>query len=396
MTFRRAPRAPSAIGEPDPRGDRAGAGPVLPRTTAQLARRGGAPAADPLTIAAAGVAGPGAPLPHGDVVQRAFGPDHDLSTVRAHVGGAAGDAADALGAHGYATGDDVAFAAPPSLFLVAHEAAHVVQQRGGVQLSSAIGAAGDRFETHADAVAEAVVAGRSAAPLLAGLGTGGAAAGSVQRKPAEAGTWADLMNNLGVKANDPRAFAAATLRERISMLERADAGLAAEMLATVSKFEVRKLLENTIVRIPRPLQFKVIEARPEVVPMLADKFVVELVTGGGRVAEVGKHLSDAQIQRLANGLDEPGKLAPLLRHADAHRLRVAFDNLFFREEARLIVDLDRWGARALAGALRGKSPERWRRLIDAAHEESGDLGVELTTTLRRLGLDAPVDAWERG
>jgi hypothetical protein len=132
--------------------------------------------------AAHGVAGAGGALPHLDVIQRAFGP-HDVSGVQAHVGGAAREASGALGAHAYATGDHVAFAETPSLFLAAHEAAHVVQQRAGVSLSSAVGRAGDAYEQHADAVAAAVVRGDSAAELLAAGPSGGAAAQrAVQRE----------------------------------------------------------------------------------------------------------------------------------------------------------------------------------------------------------------------
>ncbi len=71
-----------------------------------------------------------------------------------------------IGAEAFATGEHVAFATRPSLFVAAHEAAHVVQQRGGVQLFGGLGKAGDRHERHADAVATNVVAGKSAEPLL--------------------------------------------------------------------------------------------------------------------------------------------------------------------------------------------------------------------------------------
>ncbi|MCL4223252.1 MAG: DUF4157 domain-containing protein [Myxococcales bacterium] len=125
--------------------------------------------------AAAGVRGGGQALPHLDTIQRAFGPAHDLSGVRAHVGGAAAEASAAIGAHAYATGDDVAFAGAPDLFLAAHEAAHVVQQRQGVHLKGAVGQAGDAYEQHADAVAAAVVRGESAAALLGEGGAGGVA-----------------------------------------------------------------------------------------------------------------------------------------------------------------------------------------------------------------------------
>ena len=130
--------------------------------------------------AARGVSGGGGPLPHLDAIQRAFGPAHDVTGVRAHVGGAAAEASAAIGAHAYATGDDVAFASSPDLFLAAHEAAHVVQQRQGVSLKGAVGQAGDAYEQHADAVAAAVVRGDSAAELLGGGGGGGG--GQVQRK----------------------------------------------------------------------------------------------------------------------------------------------------------------------------------------------------------------------
>ncbi len=129
--------------------------------------------------AAAGVAGAGGALPHLDVIQRAFGP-HDVTSVRAHVGGAAADAAQAIGAHAYATGDQVAFAGAPDLFLAAHEATHVVQQRQGVQLKGAVGQDGDDYERHADQVAAAVVRGEHVAGLLGGGGHDGP--DRVQRK----------------------------------------------------------------------------------------------------------------------------------------------------------------------------------------------------------------------
>lgn len=115
--------------------------------------------------AAHGVASGGGPLPHLDAIQRSFGP-HDVTSISAHVGGAAKEASEAIGAHAYATGNHVAFAESPDLFFAAHEAAHVIQQRAGVQLSSAVGQAGDAYEQHADAVAARVVAGESAADLL--------------------------------------------------------------------------------------------------------------------------------------------------------------------------------------------------------------------------------------
>jgi hypothetical protein len=129
--------------------------------------------------ASEGVSGPGDALPYLDRIQASFGA-HDLSDVRAHIGGAAASASRAIGARAYATGRDVAFASQPDLHTAAHEAAHTVQQRAGVQLAGGVGASGDIYERQADAVAEAVVSGRSAADLLSSAspmaltGSGGA------------------------------------------------------------------------------------------------------------------------------------------------------------------------------------------------------------------------------
>ena len=49
---------------------------------------------------------------------------------------------------------------------VAHEVAHVIQQRGGVRIAGGVGTAGDAHEQHADAVADLVVRGASAEALL--------------------------------------------------------------------------------------------------------------------------------------------------------------------------------------------------------------------------------------
>jgi hypothetical protein len=105
------------------------------------------------------------PLPHADRLQAAFG-HHDISQVRAAVGGAAETANRRMGALAFASGDRVAFRQTPDLRLVAHEAAHVVQQREGLALPGNVGQRGDRWERHADDVADAVAAGRSAQDLL--------------------------------------------------------------------------------------------------------------------------------------------------------------------------------------------------------------------------------------
>jgi hypothetical protein len=131
--------------------------------------------------AARGTRGAGAPLPYLDTIQRAFGA-HDVSGVRAYTGAAATEASFSMGASAFAWGDKVGFAGAPGLRTAAHEAAHVVQQRAGVHLKSAVGEAGDRYEQQADAVAERVVRGESAESLLGPVQARGApAAPAVQR-----------------------------------------------------------------------------------------------------------------------------------------------------------------------------------------------------------------------
>ena len=136
-------------------------------------------AGDVHAAASQGIAGSGGPLPHGATIQSLVG-RHDISNVQAHTGGAAAAACDAMGAQAYATGSHVAFRGSPDLHTAAHEAAHTVQQRGGVQLAGGVGRAGDRYEHHADAVADAVVAGRSAEGLLDQMAGGGGDSGAVQ------------------------------------------------------------------------------------------------------------------------------------------------------------------------------------------------------------------------
>ena len=80
----------------------------------------------------------GSPLPGG--VRSTFGRllGHDLGGVRVHTGADAARSADHLNADAYTVGEDVVFAegryapeTPPGRELLAHELAHVAQQRGG-------------------------------------------------------------------------------------------------------------------------------------------------------------------------------------------------------------------------------------------------------------------------
>jgi len=136
-------------------------------------------------IAAEGVAGASSRLPHAETIIQRLGEEHRpaIEGIRTQVGGPAATAAAAIGAQAYATGDTIAFAAQPDLHTAAHEATHVLQQRAGVSLKGGIGQAGDPYEQHADAVADAVVGGRPASGLLAATSTGGTPGSSaIQRK----------------------------------------------------------------------------------------------------------------------------------------------------------------------------------------------------------------------
>ncbi len=161
--------------------DRAGAAESVDAPSVPLQAKGDLDGPDVHAQAARGTGGGSRELPHREAIQQSFG-HHDVSGVRAHVGGAAQEAAGAMGARAYASGDDVAFASEPDLHLAAHEAAHVVQQRGGVRLSGGVGRAGDSYERHADAAADLVVRGESAESLLDEMAHRGSQGGpAVQR-----------------------------------------------------------------------------------------------------------------------------------------------------------------------------------------------------------------------
>ncbi|MCY1008562.1 DUF4157 domain-containing protein [Nannocystis pusilla] len=132
-------------------------------------------------LARAGTAGPGHALPHLDVLQRSFGA-HDLSGVATHTGAATRSAARGMQARAFTMGEHVGLDAGADLRTVAHEAAHVVQQRGGTGPADGVGRPGDRFERHADHVADLVVRGRSAEAALGAPTRPGAGAVALQRE----------------------------------------------------------------------------------------------------------------------------------------------------------------------------------------------------------------------
>ncbi len=157
------------------------------RAQARAAKDADGNGVDAQAAAEKGLSGSAGALPHGEQIRKSFGPGHDISHVRAHTDGAAKEGAQAMGAEAFATGNQIAFAGAPDLHTAAHEAAHVVQQQAGVHLKGGVGQEGDDHERHADAVADAVVAGRSAAPLLDRYGKPSGGGKKIQRKVAMPG-----------------------------------------------------------------------------------------------------------------------------------------------------------------------------------------------------------------
>lgn len=144
------------------------------------------PGATLASIASQGFRGAATTLPNIDRIQASFG-KHDVSHVQAYTDDHAQRASEAIRAEAYTMGDRVAFRGTPTLHTAAHEAAHVVQQRRGVHLSGGMGKKGDEYERQADDVANAVVHGRSAEPLLdrmvASRASGGGDKAAIQKAP---------------------------------------------------------------------------------------------------------------------------------------------------------------------------------------------------------------------
>ncbi len=98
-------------------------------------------------------------------IQASFG-SHDISNLKSFNDASAKQANTRLGALAYASREKVAFRGYPDLHTAAHEAAHIIQQRQGVQLENGTGKKGDPYERHADAVADRVVQDKSVQSLL--------------------------------------------------------------------------------------------------------------------------------------------------------------------------------------------------------------------------------------
>ncbi len=185
-------------------------------------------------------------MPHRDRIQESFG-HHDIGDARASVGGAGGDAATQMGARAFTVGDRVAFGEQPDLRTAAHEAAHVVQQSRGVD--SRAGQRGDRYERHADAVADTVVAGGSAEALL-DQHAGGPTRKAVQKDPLIRGSDDDgvTLFQLGVPFRDAGVFLSLHVDDDTLSRFDADPALEAQLVTALTELfspRGRPLLETT-------------------------------------------------------------------------------------------------------------------------------------------------------
>ncbi|MEO8705805.1 MAG: DUF4157 domain-containing protein [Kofleriaceae bacterium] len=119
-------------------------------------------------------------LPFLDRIQSAFG-RHDVGSISAYLGPLASEAAQAHGARAFASGTAIVFDGEPDLHTVAHEAAHIIQQRAGLAHADP-----ELYERNADAIADAVVAGQPVELLLdrdvEADGSGSETTGAIQRK----------------------------------------------------------------------------------------------------------------------------------------------------------------------------------------------------------------------
>ncbi|HEX4422156.1 MAG TPA: DUF4157 domain-containing protein [Kofleriaceae bacterium] len=275
---------------------------------------GNSQAADLHDTAAQGVAGGGGPLPHLDQIQQSFG-KHDVSGVQAHTGGAAAAATSAMGAEAYATGNNVAFGGgSPSLHTAAHEAAHVVQQRGGVQLKGGVGEVGDAYEQHADAVADQVVQGKSAEGLLdQHAGSGGSGGGAVQHKALQFEIKADLRKAMAGWGSDENAIFArlqqATAAELAAVI--ADQALMGELKSELSRANMEKVLDLLQAPITQKLQIAMDgwgQDEAYIFRTLNAAAPAELITVAGNaalMAQLKSELSRANMNRLLDKLNVP-------------------------------------------------------------------------------------------
>jgi hypothetical protein len=128
-------------------------------------------------LARQGTSGQVNKLPYLDKVQQAFG-QYDITHVQAFTDEKAGEANHSMHARAYTMGNKIAFRdINPSLHIVAHEAAHVIQQQyARVKVPHGVGKVGDLYESQADQIANKVVQGEPVESLLSTMVMPGPAA----------------------------------------------------------------------------------------------------------------------------------------------------------------------------------------------------------------------------
>lgn len=193
----------------------------------------------------------GHPLPFLNSIQRSFG-RHDVSRVRAHIGGLAAAETRRIGAEALTYGADISFARAPSLHTAAHEAAHVIQQRSGVQIAGSLGARGDAYERQADQVADRVATGQSSETLFdaqpgAGAARGGEVRAAVQLRRIPTNVQALLVAAGG--GNGPNFVADADGAQRL--IDSAMAELTPAQVAQVTTARLAGLTEPQFSALPR-------------------------------------------------------------------------------------------------------------------------------------------------
>jgi hypothetical protein len=313
-----------------------------------------------LAFAARGIASGGSALPHGEAIQRSFG-RHDVSGIKAHVGGTAAAASGAIGAQAYASGQHVAFKSAPDIKLAAHEAAHCIQQKGGIQLAGGIGQEGDRFEQHADAVAEAVASGGSAEHLLDELAPPGSEpSGGVQRpvqRKDDKEAWSldpamgaapgaaprPMMGDLGALGIDVSRPLGAGVGPAAASQGASD-DLAVLDWMTAHKADI--LVTVSMPALIRRVRLEVGKARPSLV-IAADQRILELIHGGAAALglplpkdELPAAHSAAEVQAAAaQGLSVDYAIS--LTEANGHFNLVAFGKTpdLSRDGAQLLLDV---------------------------------------------------------
>jgi hypothetical protein len=193
--------------------------------------------------------GPGAPLDAG--VRAAMEPrfGHSFAEVRVHADGAAAESARAVAAHAYTVGPHIAFGAgryaPGTAAgdrLIAHELAHVVQQRGSspaIQHRLEIGAVDDPAEREAEAAADRVMAGSgvgagaltAAGPAVRRLAATGLDPGSIAVFRAEIAAYRALAAEGVLLAEETAVVAGAVAEAEVALVATAELAAAGTTMA---------------------------------------------------------------------------------------------------------------------------------------------------------------------